>query len=169
MNNWFVFSEDLDCRSKVRCFENISEIRAERNFQSWESQTETSMYYTVYVLCVLEICTTRECARLHKIGVRLQVHHKNNLPIDKPPTNSANNSLGNPIHLLGWNSTRMMTPPRTHQAARRWYKSTNAQCTPQHLGMMKLLKYYWVGCGSSCCRAASRAEYFSENLAVFKM
>ena len=51
---------------------------------------------------------------------------KNHPSFDKPPNNSAINPLGNPKHLLGWNSSRMVPQPKTHQAARRWCKH---QCT----------------------------------------
>ena len=80
---------------------------------------------------------------------------KNHPSFDKPPNNSAINPLGNPKHLLGWNSSRMKPPPKPHQAARRWCKH---QCTdslapgyeekPRNVIILSV--------------SASRAEYFSE-------
>ena len=67
--------------------------------------------------------------------VRLKVHQEPPLHQHATPQ-FGQKTLGNPKHLLGWNSPRMMPPPRpTRQHADG--ASTNAQ-TPQHLGMRKL-------------------------------
>ena len=74
--------------------------------------------------------------------VRLKVHQEPPLQWHATPQ-FGQNPLGNPKHLFGWNSSRMMPLPKPHQAARRWCKH---QCTdPLAPGYEKMLDIsHWV-------------------------